>query len=228
MTLDEVGRLYESARTLSAPPSWDNGLGSFGEYWRAAIVFFSVLGVDTGTLWPMDRDDPSALRWRSWYRESTPPTRNTDTRNAHGWLIYVRGKTAYPMQRPVNAQLAWQLHRLATLRPAAKPDDLIFPPWKRSHRWRPTEIFRRLCRTAEITPAIDGRTFQPVPWLLLHLRKTSATWHNTAVPGSGSAVLGHRSTELASVTESHYVDCNPLAERAILTTPLPKAFPKRK
>lgn len=226
MTPLEIGRLYRSLARLRTPPSWDNGLGPFSAYWQAALVFFVVLGVDTGAIWPADLSDPTALRWRCWYKLPSPPTRNTDHQNSDGWLIYSRGKTSYPMQRPVNSVMAWQLKRLAKLNPKAKPDDLIWPAWKWSRGWRPTEIFRRACRDAGITPAVDARTLRPVPWLLLHLRKTSSTWHNTATPGSGSAVLGHRSTELASVTESHYVDCNPLAERAILSTPWPAEFPR--
>lgn len=224
LTRAELGRIYLVAGTMTPPPSWPKKAPPFADCWQAAIVLFVVLGVDTGALFPVDPDEETALRWRNWWPEPMPPTRTSETTNQGGWLLYSRQKTSAPMQRPVNRQMAWQLRRLQQ---AAKssPEALIVPAWKHSEGWRPCQIFRRLCAAAQVPAAVNARTLKPIPWQLKALRKTCSTWHNTAVPGSASAVLGHRASNLEAVTAAHYVDCDPLADRAILTTPLPAEFP---
>ena len=86
---------------------------------------------------------------------------------------------------------------------------------------RPNSRFRQLCELAAIKPKIDVETGEETKWNLKDLRKTCATYYDAHMPESSIEILGH---SVGGVTYRHYAHRDPLAFKAIMTIPQPKAF----
>lgn len=214
-TEDELNRLYWSTYELPAPRSW-TAPHKIGAYWRAALTFFYLYGVDTQTVFRYAaRGEP--LRWKDIFWDRVAPTRQTKSESEFGWVFYRRTKTDKPFLRPMNREIHGHLRAIQS--PTAKPDDVVFL----GGSVRPCEKFQHLCRLAKLTPIVDPASGRKKPWQLKLLRKTSGTEHDANHLGAGSAVLGHSSGGPA-VTERHYVNRDPVAFQSILTLPIPAAF----
>jgi hypothetical protein len=91
------------------------------------------------------------------------------------------------------------------------------------------EPLRALCEAVgkpDMVPAVLEAKRQAleasvkVPWELMDLRKTCATYDDVHVPESSVEILGHS----GGVTYRHYAHRAPLAFKAIMTLPQPTAF----
>mgnify|MGYP002623020945 CR=1 FL=1 len=170
-------------------------------------------GVDTGTVFKTAGfHEPILWRHVSWRRES-PNGQGQESR--YGWLFYRRVKTNKSFYRPMNRVVQAHLKRI---RPAdQQPDQPVFD----SGSSRPNAQFQLLCRLAGVKPKQDIETGEDKPWVLKDLRKTCATYYDAHMPESSIEILGH---SVGGVTYRHYAHRDPLAHKAILSLPQPRAF----
>ena len=220
----EINAIYWQTYSLTIR-GFKNAAVPVGAYWRAALVFFYNYGVDTGTVFPyLQRHQP--LLWRHVFASPTCPDRSIklpeELTTEFGWIHYKRTKTGKSFVRPMNRVV--QLH-LDSIRPAGDPESYAEQRVFLGGTARPTERFRLLWQAAKVPAKIDPETGEPCEWVFKDLRKTSATWHDANVPGSGSPILGHAIEGSAKVTSQHYSSGGPLlAARSLLTLPQPEAF----
>ena len=84
-----------------------------------------------------------------------------------------------------------------------------------------TRIFQWLCALAGVKPKHDVETGQEKLWGLKDLRKTCATFYDEHMPESSIDIFGH---SVGGVTYRHYAHRDPLAFKAIMSLPQPRAF----
>jgi hypothetical protein len=149
----------------------------------------------------------------SWERQS--PDREVREQSRWGWLLYHRVKTGKVFYRPMNRVVHAHIKNIMPEEP--RPDAPVFL----GGGARPNARFQDLCALPGIRPRTNVETGAEEPWELKDLRKTCATYHDEHVPVSSVEILGH---SVGGIIYRHYAHRAPLAFKAILTLPQPRAF----
>jgi hypothetical protein len=208
-----MNSLYFATHALGRPRGWNSSI-PVGRYWRAALVIFFNYGVDTGTVWKSaGYHEPMLWRHVSWGRQS--PDREMKEQSPWGWLYYRRVKTGKAFYRPMNRVVHAHLQSLMPENPSHQAPVFL------GGGSRPNERFRELCGLAHIKPKLNFESGEEEPWVLKDLRKTCATYYDEHVPESSIEILGH---SVGGITYRHYAHRAPLAFKAIMTLPQPRAF----
>ncbi len=207
LSLDELDRLYDATTRASWPtvngslkPLWHPP----GVYWRCLLALYFNYGFDTQMLTAYAADK-QPLCWRHIRWAPEYPGDDSNATNDHGWLWYVRTKTAgakpEPLVMPLNACVAAHLKSIAPPN-GCDPDARLFdfPRCRKSLdvQWS------ALCHVANVRPKPDLHTGQERKYLLKHLRKTCSTYHETNMPGVSPLILGHAKRALSEITYRHY------------------------
>jgi hypothetical protein len=213
LTKAEINALSFATHSVARPWPWDSPI-PVGRYWRAAIVMFFNYGVDTETIWKSAPfHEPILWRQVTWNPQS--PDREVKERSRRGWLFYRLVKSGRVFYRPMNRVVHAHVRSLLPENP--EPDDPVFL----GGGARPSARVQELFALANIKPRINVETGAEVPGKLKDIRKMCATYYDERLPESSVEILGH---SVGGITYRHYAHRAPLAFKAIVTLPQPKAF----